>query len=411
MNFVKVGQASRPVDTDPDETAEWLAALESVVRAAGEDRAEFLLSALDRKAKELGVGTDLAPYLPYRNSIPLERQPPFPGDIAMEERITAIIRGNALAMVIRANKAYGDLGGHIASYASAAEIFEIGFNHFFHADSGADDGDLVFFQPHSAPGVYARAFLEGRLSEEHLKRYRQEVNGGGLSSYPHPWLMPDFWQTPTGSIGIGPITAVYQARFLRYLQHRGLANTATRHVWGVFGDGEMDEPESIAGLSLAAREGLDNLTFVINCNLQRLDGPVRGNGQIIPELESLFTGAGWNVIKVLWGSEWDPLFARDSKHVLLRRFAETVDGEYQNLGAKDGDYNRAKFFALDPESSALVGHMSDGEINALKRGGHDFRKLYAGFSAARAHKGRPTVVLVKTKKGYGMGDAGESRVT
>jgi pyruvate dehydrogenase E1 component len=303
MNFAKVAQANRPGDADPEETAEWLAALESVVRAAGEDRAEFLLSALDRKAKELGVGTDLTPHLPYRNSIPLERQPPFPGDIAMEERITAIIRWNALAMVMRANKAYGDLGGHIASYASAAEIFEIGFNHFFQADSGADEGDLVFFQPHSAPGVYARAFLEGRLSEEQIKRYRQEVSGGGLSSYPHPWLMPDFWQTPTGSMGIGPITAVYQARFLRYLQRRGLANTATRHVWGVFGDGEMDEPESIAGLSLAAREGLDNLTFVINCNLQRLDGPVRGNGQIIPELESLFRGAGWNVIKVLWGSE------------------------------------------------------------------------------------------------------------
>src|SRR5580704_501136 len=411
MNFVKVGQANRPGDTDPDETAEWLAALESVVRAAGEDRAEFLLSALDRKAKELGVGTDLAPYLPYRNSIPLERQPPFPGDIAMEERITAIIRWNALAMVIRAKKAYGDLGGHRASYDYAAEIFEIGFNHFFHADSGADDGDLVFFQPHSAPGVYARAFLEGRLSEDQLKRYRQEVSGGGLSSYPHPWLMPDFWQTPTGSMGIGPITAICQARFLRYLQHRGLANTETRHVWGVFGDGEMDEPESIAGLSLAAREGLDNLTFVINCNLQRLDGPVRGNGQIIPELESLFRGAGWNVIKVLWGSEWDALFARDKKHALLRRFAATVDGKYQTLGAKDGDYNRAKFFALDPESSALVEHMADGEINSLRRGGHDFRKLYAGFAAARAHKGRPTVILAKTKKGYGMGDAGESRMT
>ncbi len=383
----------------------------SVIRAAGYERAEFILSALDRKAKELGVGADVSPYWPYRNSIPLERQPPFPGDIAMEERITAIIRWNALAMVVRANKAYGELGGHVASYASAAEIFETGFNHFFHADSGSDDGDLVFFQPHSAPGVYARAFLEGRLSEEQLKRYRQEVGGGGLSSYPHPWLMPDFWQTPTGSMGIGPITAVYQARFLRYLQHRNLANTQKRHVWGVFGDGEMDEPESIAGLSLAAREGLDNLTFVINCNLQRLDGPVRGNGQIIQELESLFRGAGWNVIKVLWGSEWDALFARDTKHALLRRFAATVDGKYQTLGARDGGYNLVHFFDEDPEVHELVAHMSDGDIDGLKRGGHDFRKLFAAFEAARTTKQRPTVILAKTKKGYGMGGAGESRMT
>jgi pyruvate dehydrogenase E1 component len=411
MNFTNITQPNRPRDADPDETAEWLAALESVVRAAGEERAEFILSALDRKAKELGVGADVLPYSPYRNSIPLERQPPFPGDIAMEERITAIIRWNALAMVVRANKAYGELGGHIASYASAAEIFEIGFNHFFHADSGAGDGDLVFFQPHSAPGVYARAFLEGRLSEEQLKHYRQEVGGDGLSSYPHPWLMPDFWQTPTGSMGIGPITAIYQARFLRYLQHRGLADTEKRYVWGVFGDGEMDEPESIAGLSLAARERLDNLTFIINCNLQRLDGPVRGNGQIIQELESLFRGAGWNVIKVLWGSEWDALFARDKQHALLRRFAATVDGKYQTLGARDGGYNLVHFFDEDPEVHALVADMSDGDIDALKRGGHDFRKLFAAFAAARAIRDRPTVILAKTKKGYGMGGAGESRMT
>jgi pyruvate dehydrogenase E1 component len=411
MNFANVVQVKRTGDADPDETAEWLAALESVIQAAGHERAAFILSALDRKAKELGVGGDVSPYWPYRNSIALERQPPFPGDIAIEERITAIIRWNALAMVVRANKAYGELGGHVASYASAAEIFEIGFNHFFHADTGSDDGDLVFFQPHSAPGVYARAFLEGRLSQEQLKRYRQEVGGGGLSSYPHPWLMPDFWQTPTGSMGIGPITAVYQARFLRYLQHRGLANIQKRHVWGVFGDGEMDEPESIAGLSLAAREGLDNLTFIINCNLQRLDGPVRGNGQIIQELESLFRGAGWNVIKVLWGSEWDALFARDTKHALLRRFAATVDGKYQTLGARDGGYNLVHFFDEDPEVHELVAHMSDGDVDALKRGGHDFRKLFAAFEAARTTKGRPTVILAKTKKGFGMGGAGESRMT
>jgi pyruvate dehydrogenase E1 component len=405
---------SRPageIDSDPTETREWLESLESVLNEEGTERALFLLDELEEQLRRKGVRASVQPYSAYRNTIPVDSQGAYPGDLAIEEKITSVVRWNALAMVVRANQAYGELGGHIASYASAAEIFEVGFNHFFRAGSDGSGADLVFYQPHSAPGIYARAFLEGRLDEEHLAHYRQEVGGRGLCSYPHPWLMPDFWQFPTGSMGIGPINSIYQARFMRYLEHRGLTQTADRHVWGVFGDGEMDEPESIGGLTLAAREGLDNLTFVINCNLQRLDGPVRGNGQIIQELESLFTGAGWNVIKVLWGSEWDPLFARDSKHVLLRRFAETVDGEYQNLGAKDGDYNRAKFFALDPESSALVEHMSDGEINALKRGGHDFRKLYAGFAAARAHKGRPTVILVKTKKGYGMGDAGESRMT
>src|SRR5579871_4399013 len=401
---------SSPHDPDPDETAEWLAALSSVVRTSGPDRAEFLLSALDRKAKELGITAALPPYSPYRNSIPLEKQPPFPGDLAMEERLTAIMRWNALAMVARANKAHGELGGHIASYASAAEIFETGFNHFFRADAAAGMGDLVFFQPHSAPGVYSRAFLEGRLSEEQLTRYRQEVGGGGLSSYPHPWLMPDFWQMPTGSMGIGPITAVYQARFMRYLQHRSLADTRGRRVWGVFGDGEMDEPESIAGLSLAARERLDNLTFVINCNLQRLDGPVRGNGQIIQELEGIFRGAGWNVIKVLWGSDWDVLFARDTQHALLRNFATTVDGQYQTLGANDGAFNQEHFFDLDPELHALVANMSPQDIDGLRRGGHDFRKLYPAMAAARAHAGRPTVILAKTKKGYGIA-AAESRMT
>ena len=314
-------------------------------------------------------------------------------------------------MVMRANKAYGGLGGHIASYASAAEIFETGFNHFFRAATEDFAGDLIYFQPHSAPGVYARAYLEGRLSEEQLSNYRQEVSGNGLCSYPHPWLMPDFWQFPTGSMGIGPLNAVYQARYMRYLEGRGLATTEGRHVWGVFGDGEMDEPESIAGLTLAAREGLDNLTFIVNCNLQRLDGPVRGNGQIIQELESLFVGAGWNVIKVLWGSEWDSLFARDTDQVLLRRFAETVDGEYQDLGSKDGDYNRAKFFDADPATRRLVAHMTDDEINRLKRGGHDLRKLYAAYAAAKSFKGKPTVILAKTKKGFGMGGAGESRMS
>ncbi len=398
-------------DTDPVETSDWLQSLEAVNKVEGGRRARFLLDALDRRAKQLGVVEESPPYSPYRNTIELEKQPPFPGDLAMEERITSIIRWNALAMVVRANRAYGELGGHVASYASAAEIFEIGFNHFFHAKTEKHGGDLVFFQPHSAPGVYARAFLEGRLSADHLAHYRQEIAGEGLCSYPHPWLMPDFWQFPTGSMGIGPISAIYQARFMRYMRDRKLHDTDAQHVWGVFGDGEMDEPESISALSLAARENLDNLTFIINCNLQRLDGPVRGNGQIIQELESLFKGAGWNVIKVLWGSEWDPIFARDENHSLLKRFAETVDGKYQTLGAKDGAYNLANFFDGDPEVRKLVAHMSDKDIDQLKRGGHDFRKLYAAFKAAKSTKGRPTVILAKTKKGYGMGGAGESRMT
>lgn len=399
-------------DADPEETQEWLDAYRAVSQVGGGARASFLLGKLEEAARRDGVfaGGGL-PYSSYRNTIPLAKQGAYPGDLEIEEKLTAIMRWNALAMVVRANKAYGELGGHIASYASAAEIFETGFNHFFRAPSDGFGGDLVYYQPHSAPGVYSRAFLEGRLSEGQLANYRQETKGGGLCSYPHPWLMPDFWQFPTGSMGIGPINAVYQARFMRYLEGRGLTETAGRHVWGVFGDGEMDEPESIAGLTLAAREKLDNLTFIINCNLQRLDGPVRGNGQIIQELESLFVGAGWNVIKVLWGSEWDNLFGRDSELALLRRFADTVDGEYQDLGSKDGDYNRNKFFDRDPATRALVAHMTDAEIHALKRGGHDFRKLYAAFAAAKAHKGRPTVILAKTKKGYGMGNAGESRMT
>jgi pyruvate dehydrogenase E1 component len=398
-------------DRDPEETRDWIESLDAVIRVEDSARALFLLRQLDEHAKELGLVAAAAPFSAYRNTIPIERQGIYPGDLGIEERLTAIMRWNALAMVMRANQAYGELGGHIASYASAAEIFEVGFHHFFRAAHDGHGGDLVYFQPHSAPGVYARAFLEGRLSEGELARFRQEVQGDGLCSYPHPWLMPDFWQFPTGSMGIGPISAIYQARFLRYLAHRGLVDTGERRVWGVFGDGEMDEPESIGALSLAAREHLDNLTFIINCNLQRLDGPVRGNGQIIQELESLFAGAGWNVIKVLWGSEWDALFARDTQHALLRRLAATVDGEYQNLGAKDGAYNVEHFFKKDLEIQALVAHMSDGEIDALKRGGHDLRKLYAAFAAAKNHPGQPTVILAKTKKGYGMGGVGESRMT
>jgi pyruvate dehydrogenase E1 component len=400
-----------PQDSDPQETAEWLEALRAAVAAGGRERGLYLLTRLEQQAQQLGVIAHVMPYSAYQNTIPLGEQAVHPGDIAIEERLTAIMRWNALAMVVRANKAYGELGGHVATYASAAEIFETGLNHFFRGPDAPGGGDLVFFQPHSAPGVYARAYLEGRLEERQLAAYRQETAGGGLCSYPHPWLMPDFWQFPTGSMGIGPINAIYQARFLRYLEHRGLAATAQRRVWGIFGDGEMDEPESVGALTLAARERLDNLTFIINCNLQRLDGPVRGNGQIIQELEALFTGAGWNVIKVLWGSDWDALFARDRNHALLRAFSNTVDGQYQTLGANDGAYNQEHFFALDPELRALVAHMSLAEIDALRRGGHDFRKLFAAFAAAAAHRGQPTVILAKTKKGYGMGRAGESRMT
>jgi pyruvate dehydrogenase E1 component len=397
-------------DNDPGETREWIESFDAVAHVQNPARALFLLRRLEKHAQERGLLAATAPYSAYRNTIPVERQGSYPGDLQIEEHLTAIMRWNALAMVVRANKAHGELGGHIASYASAAEIFEVGFNHFFEAAREGHGGDLVYFQPHSAPGIYARAFLEGRLTERHLANFRQELSGAGLCSYPHPWLMPEFWQFPTGSMGIGPINAIYQSRFLRYLADRRLADTANRRVWGVFGDGEMDEPESVGSLTLAAREKLDNLTFIINCNLQRLDGPVRGNGQIIQELESLFAGAGWNVIKVLWGSDWDPLFARDTQHALLRRLAATVDGEYQNLGAKDGAYNIEHFFKKDPEIQALVSHMSDSEIDALKRGGHDYRKLYAAFAAAKEHRGQPTVILAKTKKGYGMGGAAESRM-
>ncbi len=400
-----------PNDIDPQETREWLDALRTAVASGGRERGLYLLTQLEQEAQRLGVMAHVMPYSAYQNTIPLGEQAVHPGDVALEERLTAIMRWNALAMVVRANKAYGELGGHVATYASAAEIFETGLHHFFRGPDAEGGGDLVFFQPHSAPGIYARAYLEGRLSEDQLARYRQEVGGGGLCSYPHPWLMPDFWQFPTGSMGIGPINSIYQARFLRYLEHRGFADTSRRRVWGIFGDGEMDEPESIAALTLAAREKLDNLTFIINCNLQRLDGPVRGNGQIIQELEALFTGAGWNVIKVLWGSDWDALFARDKNHALLKAFSQTVDGQYQTLGANNGAYNQEKFFGLDPELRALVAHMSLAEIDALKRGGHDPRKLYAAFAAAAAHRGQPTVILAKTKKGYGMGRAGESRMT
>jgi pyruvate dehydrogenase E1 component len=410
-----LAQCGAIADEDPQETREWLDALEGVVKLCGKERGLFLLHKLFDTAPQLGLAITFPNNTPYANTIPLERQSPYPGDLNVETRITAMVRWNALAMVVRANQAYGELGGHISSYASAADLFELGFQHFFRATNPVDDtaqgSDLVYFQPHSAPGVYARAFLEGRLSEDQLANFRRETGGLGLCSYPHPWLMQDFWQFPTGSMGLGPIQSVYQARFMRYLEHRGLLQTHARHVWGVFGDGEMDEPESIAALPLAARDKLDNLTFVINCNLQRLDGPVRGNGQIVQELEALFRGAGWNVIKVLWGSAWDPIFARDRSGALLRAFAETMDGQFQTYKAKDGHYGRERFFGQNDALKELVAHMTPDEVAALNRGGHDLRKLYAAFDAARRHTGQPTVILAKTIKGYGMGHAGQAQNT
>jgi pyruvate dehydrogenase E1 component len=422
-----------PRDSDPVETREWLEAFDAIVETEGRERATYLLRRLLDHARKRRV--QLPPVLntPYQNSVGLADQPQFPGNLELEQRLSSIVRWNALAMVVRANRAHPELGGHIASYASAADLFEVGFNHCFRAgpagqEQGAGGGDLVYFQPHSATGVYSRAFLEGRLNEEQLAQYRRETGaaagevqpsgpgaathrGRGLSSYPHPWLMPDFWQFPTGSMGMGPIQAIYQARFMKYLAGRGLLDTAGRKVWAFVGDGEMDEPESLAGLSQAAREGLDNLIVVVNCNLQRLDGPVRGNGSVIQELEGLFAGAGWNVVKLLWGSDWDPLFARDDDGVLLQRLHETVDGEFQTYAATDGRFNREHFFNKYPELRSLVADMSDDDIDRLRRGGHDPVKIYAAYNAAMHHRGRPTVILAQTKKGYGMGHWGQGRMS
>ena len=403
-----------PADTDPAETAEWRDAFLALVQTQGPARAREILDGLAMLARQQRIGWQPELCTPYVNTVPVDAQAPFPGDLAMEERLASLMRWNALAMVVRANHSYGELGGHIASYASAADLFETGFNHFFHARSDAHGGDLVFFQPHSAPGVYARAFLEGRLSEEDLAHYRQELTAPagarGLSSYPHPYLMPDFWQFPTGSMGLGPISAIYHARFMRYLTDRRLQDCGARKVWGVFGDGEMDEPESMSALTLAAREKLDNLVWVVNCNLQRLDGPVRGNGRIIDELEKLFAGAGWNVIKLVWGSDWDGLFARDTTGALARAFANTVDGQMQTFAAKDGRFNRDTFFGQNEELKKLAQGMTDEQIDRLKRGGHDLVKIHAAYAAAAAHVGQPTVILAHTKKGYGMG-AGQGKMT
>ena len=408
-------------DIDPVETAEWRDAFLALADSHGPARARAMLDELARLARRQRIGWQPELATPYVNTIAAEDQPAFPGDLAMEERLGSLMRWNALAMVVRANQAYGELGGHIASYASAADLFEVGFNHFFHARGDAHGGDLVFFQPHSAPGVYARAFLEGRLGEDDLLHYRQELTAPaatspdgsgarGLCSYPHPYLMPDFWQFPTGSMGLGPISSIYHARFMRYLTDRQLLDCAPRKVWGVFGDGEMDEPESMSALTLAAREKLDNLVWVVNCNLQRLDGPVRGNGRIIDELERLFAGAGWNVIKLVWGSDWDGLFARDATGALARALGDTVDGQMQTFAAKDGRFNRDTFFGQNAELARLVQGLTDEQIDRLKRGGHDLVKIHAAYAAAAAHRGQPTVILAHTKKGYGMG-AGQGRMT
>ena len=403
-------------DTNPEETAEWQEALLSLLANEGPERVNQILNSLTAVARQHRTGWQPDLNTPYANSISVDNQPEFPGDIQIEERLTSIMRWNALAMVVRANQAYGELGGHIASYASVADLFETGFHHFFQARTPEQGGDLVFFQPHSAPGVYARAFLEGRLTEDDLLHYRQEINAQkvgarGLSSYPHPWLMPDFWQFPTGSMGLGPISSIYHARFMRYLTHRNLLQCEGRKVWGVFGDGEMDEPESMSALTLAARERLDNLVWVVNCNLQRLDGPVRGNGRIIDELEKLFSGAGWKVIKLVWGSDWDGLFARDTNGALLKAFAQTVDGQMQTFAAKNGRYNRDNFFGQNEDLKRLAQGMTDEQIDRLKRGGHDVVKIFAAYAAARAHEGQPVVILAHTKKGFGMGSAGQGKMT
>jgi len=398
---------SEKPDVDPLETQEWLDALQGVLENEGVERAHFLLERLVDKARRSGAYLPYSAKTAYLNTIPVQHQERLPGDRAMERRIRSLVRWNATAMVVQANRLSTELGGHIASFASVATLFDVGYNHFFRARSKDHGGDLVFIQGHSAPGIYARAFLEGRLSEEQLYHFRQEVDGNGLSSYPHPWLMPDFWQFPTVSMGLGPLMAIYQARFMRYLNDRGLSNTQNRKVWAFLGDGEMDEPESLGAISLAARERLDNLIFVVNCNLQRLDGPVRGNGKIIQELEAVFRGAGWNVIKVIWGSYWDPLLARDTNGLLLKRMEECCDGDYQSYKAKGGRYTREHFFGKYPELADMVANMSDEDIWRLNRGGHDPVKIYTAYAAATAHRGQPTVILAKTVKGYGMGIAGE----
>ncbi|MBX9917294.1 MAG: pyruvate dehydrogenase (acetyl-transferring), homodimeric type [Nitrosomonas sp.] len=395
-------------DIDPQETQEWLDALDSVIASAGGERAHFLLEKLIEKARRSGAYLPYSATTAYINTIPTGKEARSPGDNAIEHRIRSYVRWNAMAMVLRANK-NTNVGGHIASFASAATLYDVGYNHFWHAPCETHGGDLVYVQGHSSPGAYAYAFLSGELSQEQLDNFRQETGGNGLSSYPHPWLMPDFWQFPTVSMGLGPLMAIYQARFMKYLGSRGLVNTDGRKIWAFMGDGEMDEPESLGAIPLASREKLDNLIFVVNCNLQRLDGPVRGNGKVIQELEGAFRGAGWNVIKVIWGSYWDPLLAKDTKGLLQKRMMECVDGEYQNFKSRDGAYVREHFFGKYPELLEMVATMSDDDIWRLNRGGHDPHKVYAAYAAAAKHTGQPTVILAKTIKGYGMGEAGEAQ--
>ncbi len=405
----------RQVDLDPRETAEWMEALDQIVEGAGSDRANFLLDQLASRARQNGVDVPLRTTTDYVNTIPTWKEVDYPGDRVLERRVKSLVRWNAMAMVAHQNKIDDGIGGHIATYASLATLLEVGFNHFFHgsyknAEGGTEAGDLVYFQGHASPGVYSRAFLEGRLSEDHLHNFRHELRDTpGLSSYPHPWLMPDFWQFPTVSMGLGPINSIYQARFMRYLESRGLIAKTPRKVWAFLGDGEMDEPESTGAIGVAVREKLGNLIFVINCNLQRLDGPVRGNGKIIQELEGLFRGSGWNVIKCIWGSDWDALIAKDESGKLLQLMNEVVDGELQSYKAKGGAYVRKEFFGRYPETAALVADMSDDELASLHRGGHDPKKVYNAYKAACEHEGGPTVILAHTVKGYGMGEAGESR--
>ncbi len=398
-------------DYDPHETQEWLDALEAVIDFEGTDKAQHLIAALIETARKHGIDTPYSANTPYINTIPREAQPTYPGDLALERRLRALIRWNAMAMVVKANKAHDGIGGHIGSYASSATMYEVGYNHFFKGPDHPDGADMIFFQGHIAPGIYARAFLEGRLDEDHLLHFRQEVEGKGIPSYPHPWTMRDFWQFPTVSMGLGPLMAIYQARFMKYMNARGLAPATSRKVWAFLGDGEMDEPEAMGAIGLAAREGLDNLIFVINCNLQRLDGPVRGNGKIIQELESHFRGVGWNVYKVIWGSGWDELLAHDHSGKLVQRMMEVVDGEYQSYRGKNGAYVREHFFGKYPETLKLVEHMTDDEIFALTRGGHSPRKLYAAYKAATTANGKPNVILAKTIKGYGMGPYGEASMS
>ena len=395
-----------PTDADPQETREWIEALEGVIAQEGADRAHYLIEKIIGQAREDGIDIPYSANTEYINTIPADQQPKYPGNADMEIKIHSYIRWNAMAMVVRANKDT-NVGGHIASFASAAALYDVGFSHFWRSINDPSGGDLIFFQGHSVPGVYSRAFMLGRLSEDQMDNFRQEVDGKGISSYPHPWLMPDFWQFPTVSMGLGPIQAIYQARFMKYLDSRGLAKAGDRKVWAFLGDGETDEVESLGAIGMAGREKLDNLIFVINCNLQRLDGPVRGNGKIIQELESEFRGAGWNVIKLIWGTHWDTLFNRDKKGILKKRMMELCDGEYQTFKAKNGAYVREHFFNT-PELRELVADWTDEEVWQLNRGGHDIFKIFAAYNAAVTHKGAPTLILAKTIKGFGMGQAGEA---